>query len=50
MLEPNFHKTVEKFLKKLPAKQAKQIFTRIQELCLNPKPNDSELMKNYVDT
>lgn len=38
MREPNISKDAHKFLKKLPAKHARQIALRITELLTNPEP------------
>lgn len=44
----NLTKQAQKFLRKLPPKQARQIATKIEALRFDPKPNDSKLMKGSV--
>ena len=46
MLKINISKQIEKFLQKLPSKQAKQIAKKIMALRLDPFPNDSKKIKN----
>lgn len=50
MLDINPTKQVQKFIKKLPSKQQRQLAEKIDELCQNPKPNDHKKMKGSDDT
>jgi mRNA interferase RelE/StbE len=45
MLNVNFTKQAKKFLASLPAKQAKQLAVKIQELRTNPQPQDCKKLK-----
>lgn len=50
MLNPNFSKQSEKFLRKLQKgqpKHARQLALKVQELCANPIPHDSAELKGY---
>lgn len=47
MLELNFSSQAIKFLKKLSGKPAKQIKKKIQDMCLNPYPQDSSKLVGY---
>jgi mRNA interferase RelE/StbE len=47
MLQINFTKQAEKFLRKIPSKHAKQIAKKIMSIRENPLPNDS---KKLIDT
>lgn len=46
MLKINLSRESEKFLKKLPPKQGKQIARKLTALRENPKPNDAKSLKN----
>lgn len=41
----NLTKQVQKFLRKLPPKQARQVAGKIEQLRSDPLPNDSKLMR-----
>ena len=47
MLKINFSRQSAKFLKKLPAKHARQVAAKITELRSNPYPQDSIKLKGY---
>lgn len=47
MLRIEVNKRAEKFIRKLPAKQARQIIAKIIELRSNPKPHDSKPLKGH---
>lgn len=47
MLKIDISKRAQKFLIKLPAKQARQLTTKILELRLNPDPPDATKLKGY---
>ncbi len=47
MLKVNFSRQAAKFIKKLSAKHARQIATKITELRSNPYPQDSIKLKGY---
>jgi mRNA interferase RelE/StbE len=47
MLSLSLSRQANKFLKKLPSKQAKQIASKIVELRLNPYPQDCISLKGY---
>lgn len=47
MLKIEISKRAEKFIRKLPAKQARQITAKIIELRTNPEPHDSQKLKGY---
>ena len=47
MLRIEVNKRAEKFIRKLPAKQARQITAKIIELRSNPKPHDSKPLRGY---
>ena len=49
MLNVNLSRQASKFLKKLPAKQARQIATKIMELRANPNVHDSIQLKGYPE-
>ena len=49
MLNVNLSRQASKFLKKLPAKQARQIATKIMELRTNPNVHDSIQLKGYPE-
>jgi len=46
MLKINISKQVEKYLRKLPSKQAKQVAKKIISMRENPFPNDTKKLKN----
>jgi mRNA interferase RelE/StbE len=47
MLKIDISKRSQKFLAKLPPKQARQLTTKILELRINPEPTDSSKLKGY---
>lgn len=47
MLKIDISKRSQKFLAKLPPKQARQLTTKILELRTNPEPADSTKLKGY---
>ena len=47
MLKIEISKRAEKFIRKLPAKQARQIVFKLNELRTNPEPHDSQKLKGY---
>lgn len=47
MLKIEISKRAEKFIRKLPAKQARQIALKLNELRSNPEPHDSQKLKGY---
>lgn len=47
MLKIEISKWAEKFIRKLPAKQARQIAVKISELRSSPEPHDSQRLKGY---
>ncbi len=47
MLKIELSKRAEKFIRKLPAKQARQIAFKLNELRSNPEPQDSQKLKGY---
>ena len=49
MLNVNLSRQASKFLKKLPAKQTRQIATKIMELRVNPNVHDSIQLKGYPE-
>ena len=46
MIQPRLSKNAEKFISKLPSKQAGQIIERLMILAANPNPTNSRHMKN----
>lgn len=49
MLKIQITKRVYKFLKRLPQKQALQLKIKLQELQVNPFPQDSKMLIGYSD-
>ncbi|MBC7754412.1 MAG: type II toxin-antitoxin system RelE/ParE family toxin [Moraxellaceae bacterium] len=47
MLKIEISKRAEKFIRKLPAKQKRQIITKIMSLRLNSEPHDSIQLKGH---
>jgi mRNA interferase RelE/StbE len=47
MLEIDFLKPADKFLKKLPPKHRKQVVQKALSLSLDPIPYDSKILKDY---
>ena len=47
MLKIDLSKRSQKFLSRLPPKQARQLTTKILELRSNPEPPDSSKLKGY---
>ena len=47
MLRINFSRQAARFIKKLPTKHARQVFTKITELRNNPYLSDSIKLKGY---
>lgn len=47
MLKINFTKRAEKFLGQLPAKQARQLGTKIAALRVDPNPPDARPLKGF---
>ena len=47
MLKIEISKRAEKFIRKLPPKQARQVSAKILELRSNPEPHDSKPLKGY---
>lgn len=47
MLEIDFLKPANKFLKRLPIKHKKQVIQKVLELATNSTPNDSSTMKGF---
>lgn len=47
MLKVEISKRAEKFIRKLPSKQARQVAVKIFELRSNPEPHDSQKLKGY---
>ncbi len=47
MLLVNFSKSADNFIEKLPAKQFKQIITKVLDLRNNPRPHDSIKLTGY---
>jgi len=47
MLKIEISKKAEKFIRKLPPKQARQVAAKILELRYNPEPHDSILLKGH---
>ena len=45
MLKIKLPNKVEKTLKRIPARQQKQIFTKIEALCLDPEPRGSRIIR-----
>ena len=45
MLKIEISKRAEKFLRKLPTKQGRQVATKIQSLRVDPRAPDSQLLK-----
>lgn len=48
MLRIRLTTDAEKFKKKLGAKQQRQIAKKLLELCVNPRPNDSQPLKGNL--
>ncbi len=49
MLEINLSRVSEKFLKKLPPKQCRQIAEKIFKLAENPKASDASILRGYKE-
>jgi mRNA interferase RelE/StbE len=47
MLKIEISKRAEKFIRNLPAKQARQIAFKLNELRTDPEPHDSQKLKGY---
>ena len=47
MLEIDFLNPADKFLKRLPKKQKKQIVQKVLSLTIHPTPNDSKILKGF---
>lgn len=47
MLKIDISRRAEKFIRKLPAKQKRQIIAKILDLRVNPEPHDSIRLKGY---
>ena len=47
MLKIEISKRSEKFIRTLPAKQKRQVITKILELRTNPEPHDSVKLKGF---
>lgn len=47
MLKPDFSRDADKFLRKLPPKQGRQVATKVCELLNDPEPSDSASLKGY---
>ncbi len=48
MLKIDFLKQADRFLKKLPGKHRKQIVQKILSLAVDPVPNDSKTLKEFI--
>lgn len=47
MLKTDIFPKAKKFISKIPTKHAKQILAKIQLLEIDPKPQDSKLLRGY---
>ena len=45
MPTPNLSRDARNFIEKLPHKHAKQVLVKVLDLCRNPEPPDSSLLK-----